>query len=398
MDRKELESLLPWAYTDEQRRAIEAVIEHGSCSSASTAGKGNRKALQSLIQRVRRRAAKRGWAPGHDMDHPAPDGYHVKGVSTYYGPDGEKRGQWVKTQQDDEQRLAALLEALEPLAERVNGKSALVPAPRKHQNMGDLVTVYPLGDPHIGMLAWSKETGDRDFDLSLAQEQMATAVSKAVGLAPPAHTAIILNLGDFFHADNFRNMTPKSGNILDVDGRLPKVMAVGRDIMVGIIEAALGKHQKVLVYNLIGNHDELLSTALSMILASYFRNNPRVEIEERPRMYHFHHFGKVLLGFCHGHTIKAPDLPGLMAVDKAEEWGAAKHRHWYTGHVHHDTLREYPGCIVETARTLAPKDSWHAAQGYRAGNDLKVDVWHKDFGRVLRHTVGIEQILCDPKP
>jgi hypothetical protein len=81
-----------------------------------------------------------------------------------------------------------------------------------------------------------------------------------------------------------------------------------------------------------------------------------------------------------------------MAADRSKDWGETQHRYWYTGHVHHDTLKEFPGCTVETFRTLAARDAWHHKSGYRAGRDMKCDIIHKDHGRVCRHIVGIEML------
>jgi hypothetical protein len=88
-----------------------------------------------------------------------------------------------------------------------------------------------------------------------------------------------------------------------------------------------------------------------------------------------------------------PDrLPGVMASDRAEDWGQTKHRRFYCGHVHHKSVKEYPGVTVETLGTLAPRDAWAAASGYRSEQDLQLDVWHRRWGLVNRHVVGIRQL------
>ena len=100
------------------------------------------------------------------------------------------------------------------------------------------------------------------------------------------------------------------------------------------------------------------------------------------------HFGKVLIGSTHGDMAKPANLPLIMAADKQKEWGSSDFRYWYVGHVHHKDIKEHPGCIVESCRTLAGRDAWHTAMGYRAGRDMQLIVHHRNFGETVR-------IRCD---
>jgi hypothetical protein len=81
-----------------------------------------------------------------------------------------------------------------------------------------------------------------------------------------------------------------------------------------------------------------------------------------------------------------------MAADRPADWGETLYRTWYTGHIHHETVKEFTGCTVESFRTLAPKDAYHAAHGYRAGQDIRVHIWHREWGKINEHHVGIQQI------
>jgi hypothetical protein len=337
-----------------------------------------------------RTAARRGWAPDHDMSHPTPEGFHVRGVSTLYGPDGEVRGQWVKTNKDQETRLEALREAMVGFAEPFRGLADPARVPELIDD--DLLCVYPMGDPHIGMFSWARETG-QDFDLKIAETNLVRAVDHLVDLAPPARRALVINLGDFFHADNPSNRTARSGNALDVDSRWPKVLGVGVRTMRRIIDRALERHQEVGVICEIGNHDDCSSIMLALCLAMYYERDPRVTVDTSPAKFHWVRHGKCLIGVTHGDTVKMDQLPGIMAADRASDWGETAHRFWYCGHIHHDRVREFPGVTVETFRTLAPADAWHSASGYRSGRDMKLDVLHREHGRVNRHIVGIDQIV-----
>lgn len=73
-----------------------------------------------------------------------------------------------------------------------------------------------------------------------------------------------------------------------------------------------------------------------------------------------------------------------MAADRPEDWGATEFRHWLCGHIHHWTAKEHPGVVVETFRTLAGKDAWHAGKGYRSRRDMNCIVYHKQYGEIQR--------------
>jgi hypothetical protein len=88
-------------------------------------------------------------------------------------------------------------------------------------------------------------------------------IQQVVDQTPPAKAAIVLVGGDLMHADNGENRTSKSHNVLDVDGRYPKVIATAERIVIFQIEAAWAKHKKVIVRVLSGNHDEHAAVAIA---------------------------------------------------------------------------------------------------------------------------------------
>lgn len=362
-------------------------------------GLSNRKAASKLgvtrtvvdrqVKAVKKKAAKMGYSPEHDMNNPTAQGFHVKGTSTLYGDDGSIKQQWVKTAKDAE-RFEEVQEALLQTLEDYKGKSPEVKPPKYAAS--DIMAVYPMGDPHIGMYSYAAETGD-DFDLKIAEKNLTRATSQLVNSAPSCETALILNLGDFFHADNQENKTMRSGNALDVDTRWSKVLQVGFNIMLNCVSSALARHQKVIVKNIIGNHDDHSSIFLGLALKAFFQNNERVTVDISPCKFWYHSFGKALIGSTHGDGCKIADLGAVMATDKPQEWGQSIYRYWYTGHIHTKTVHELRGCTVESFRTLAGRDSWHHSKGYRAGRDMQAIILHKDYGEINRFTRSLPLII-----
>lgn len=352
----------------------------------------SRGTVQNVAKRVVERSTIQGFSPENDMDKIAPDNYYVKGTSTLYDENGIKKLQWVKTNIKLENLEKISKEIVESFIDNIENKSPekLIPPPKESQ-VDDLLTVYPMGDPHIGMYAWEEETNN-EFNAEIAEAQLKGAVDYLVTCAKPTVECLIANLGDFLHADNSTNTTLRHGNVLDVDGRWTKILRISINILIYIIEKALTKHENVTVINEIGNHDDHSSYVLSLVVEAYFRNNPRVKIDLSPKNFHYYRFHDVLIGVTHGNEVKFDNLPLLMASDKASDWGDTLHRYWLVGHVHHINKKEYPGCVVESFRTLAGKDSWHSNKGYRAGRDMNSITYHKNYGEVSRQIINVDMI------
>ena len=316
-----------------------------------------------------------------------PQGFAIKGTSTLYDAEGNAKLQWVKTtaQQDREEGLVALLqEAFGTLP-----KAPRLAQPRRAAR--DLCAVLVMGDPHLGMYSWKDETGD-DFDLNIAERDLVSATYRLVDAAPACDQAVIVNVGDFFHADSNAGVTLRSNNKLDTDTRWAKVLQVGMSAMRACVGAALTRHKRVHVMNAIGNHDDHTSRILTVALSSVYERNPRVTFETSPSHFLYYRFGKCLIGVNHGDKVKPESLGQIMATDRPEEWGATVHRAWYTGHVHTRRVFEVPGCLIESFRTLAGRDAWTASMGYRSGRDMQAIVLHREHGEVERHRVDVQML------
>jgi UDP-2,3-diacylglucosamine pyrophosphatase LpxH len=384
--------LKTWA-TEAQGRYIDAVNEHGSIRAAAKALGVNSAGVVRALQAVERNAAQRGYSPAHQMTRPVPDGFKVKGVSTYYDEDGKARGQWVKSAVDASRAAEIARASIEALTEDVRGLAPASAPP--DQALEDILCVYPLGDPHFGMYAWARECGE-DFDLEHAERLTLGAVDRLVNTAPPSKTAILLPLGDVFHANDQTNQTPAHKHQLDVDSRFVKVLQVGIKTFRHAVLRLLERHERVIVRFVAGNHDPEAVWALAMTIAAYFESEPRVEVDLSPSKFWFYRFGRVLIGATHGDTCKPEALMGVMASDRSEDWGKTKHRFWYCGHVHHSSIKEFPGVTVETFRTLAAKDAYAASHGYRAGRDMRLIVHHLEHGEIERHRCDVA-MLGQPK-
>lgn len=389
MDLQSILNLVSDELTDIQRNYIDAILAaNGNVTEASRQCNVSRATVRQAVNQATKKAVRRGYSPEHDMTRTSPQGFHVKGVSTYYNRDGDPTGQWVKTQKD---QAVALEELKISIHELTSELPKLKPRPAKKHELNNLMAVYPLGDPHIGMLSYDRETG-QNWDLKIAEETFLPVFDRLVKAAPQCDEATIIDLGDFWHSDNIEGKTSRSGHKVDMDGRFSKMIKVGYRILRRMIESALDQHGIVNVIILPGNHDDVGSLFLRESLEHIYENEPRVKVLPSIAVFQYMRWGKVLFGCHHGHTCGLKDLPLVMASDRAMDWGECRHRYWYTGHIHHDSKKEFQGCIVESFRTIAGPEAYAIEAGYRTGQDSKCVVLHKEHGEVERHTVGVDNV------
>ena len=427
----ELDPNLEQFATERQWEILSAWNDHGSQRKAAESLGVSPRLIHQAREDVLKKAALRGYTPefGKFNAHGVPPGFVLKGQSVFTGPSGDVIGRWDKTAQEgmapsdakylpDPKKLVKLStmtngegrvmvqwasekpelaqqetawrEFAKELAQEIPRLDPL-PAPKVHCD--DLLAGYPVGDHHMGMYSWEEETG-ADYDLEIGERLLTGAVDYLTNATGNAGQAVIAFLGDFMHYDSFESVTPTNRNLLDSDGRFPKMVQASVRSMRRAIDAALQAHLKVHVIVEIGNHDLASSIFLTECLRIAYEREPRLSIDTSPSHYHYFRFGKVLLGTHHGHGTKMQNLPLTMAADRPEDWGASDYRYWWTGHIHKSKTQaavsadDFSCCSVESFRILSPMDAWAHQKGYRSQRDMKAIVYHRDFGETARHTIN----------
>ncbi len=375
--------------TPRQLEVLTALETHGSERKAADALGVDNSLISQVKRAVLKKAASFGYAPDFDMVHPTPPGFHVKGASTLYDMQtGEARLQWLKTNADAHSQEEMMREAVDALCSEIKPAKP-VKAPKA--SFDHLMSIYPVGDHHIGMLSWDEETSG-SYDTSIAETLLISAMEYLVDAAPPSSTALILLMGDFLHYDSFESITPQSKHQLDADSRYPRLVRAAMRTVRTAISTALHKHALVRVIVEGGNHDPSSMVFLREALRCLYEQDPRVEIDPSPKLFHYYQFGSTLIGTHHGDKVKMDKLPLLMATDAPKEWGETKHRYIFTGHVHNDQVKDFNGARVESIRILPPADAWAYNMGYRTGRDMKRIEVHREFGEVARQLVTPEMI------
>lgn len=386
--------------TPGQLRLLEAAARHPTDREAAAELGVDRTTITHARTRCRRRAAAAGVAPDVGVDHPQPVGQAVGGLSTLYKLDPAETGgavlRWVKTNAKAETVLDAMRNAAEDIADAIR---PVEPLARPEHTAADLLAVYALGDPHFGMYADARETGGADYDTAIASALHRGAIDKLAAKTPRAGEALLVSIGDLLHADGRVWATSRSGHPLDGDTRFGRVYGLTLQALGWMIDRLLQQHDRVGVVLASGNHDDASSYTMALALRERYRNEPRVAIDDvQGGRFHYHEFGRCLLGMTHGDGKKAKinrrDLGEIMAHDQREAWGRVKLCHWLTGHVHHEQKIEGRGWTAESLSTLAPGDAHAVKEGYRSKRSAKALVLNAGGWPESEHYVTAEEIAA----
>lgn len=361
------------------RKSVEAFQRCGTIAAASRELGISWDTLRNRLMRAEERNL-----TGEVSGKPLPIGERITGRSTLYDEQNNRVLEWVKTARDKVTEDA--VDAIRAAFDSYKGLVPRTPAPKA--TSADLLTLYNIADHHLGLYSWADETG-ADYDLAIGADILRGSMTQLVDMAPPAETAVILNLGDFFHSDTNENRTLRSGHALDVDTRYAKVLQTGVDLLMECVQMALAKHKRVIVRCLPGNHDDHSALALSVALAAAFKKEPRIDVDTNPGRFWFHRHGKVMLAATHGDKTKLADMPGIMAATRPDDWGATLYRHSFSGHIHHQSRVEKHGAICETMPTLAAKDAYAASHGYSSNRSMIAISYHAEKGEFARSTVNV---------
>ena len=336
---------------------------------------------------VKAYASAAGFSDAWDATAHVPEGEYVVGRSLYLEDDSGNKA-WLKTRRkletaEKEQALKAFVEEL---------TKDVKPAKKTHKPSAkgkskDLLPTIIIGDAHIGMRADGTETRGRDFDSKIASAEIAEAIDHLVDAAPASEEAMLVNVGDFMHANSHKNTTANL-TPLDVDTRIEKVMRIAAQTMMHAISRMLEKHSKVTVVVARGNHDSDTAIAVAMILGFYYSKEPRVTILEPQGFFHYLTFGSNLLAVTHGD--KAPSRRLADMLPRLSVWSKTTHRYFILGHFHSKLAEQFDNSVViERFGTLAPSDSWHASKGYSSPSIMNQIVYRRSGGIAIRHEYEI---------
>jgi hypothetical protein len=253
-------------------------------------------------------------------------------------------------------------------------------------------------DPHIGMLAWSAETGGESYDSSLAVQGYGDAIRSLLEHAQlyPVEQILFVAGNDFLHVDGpgmggQRGGSTTAGTPQDIDSRLAKMFTVARRALIAAVDQARTV-APVDVLFVPGNHDAQQTYRLAEVVAAWYRNDTDVRVIYGPGKRSYYGYGANALMFTHGEEYKRQrdNLPLIFATECPPElWVSAEHREIHTGHFHIKMEGRYTPTSDSTEtraiRTralpgLTATDAWHATAGYQHRRTATALVFRKSGG------------------
>ena len=373
--------------TDRQREVLEAYDAHGGGAAAAIALNAHRTYPDKVLRDVRKKAARKGYAPGHFEQGTAP-GYRMGKVTVQRNAEGMVERTWERQSPEATDLLEALRDATDAMAGEI---VPVAPVAAPTGILSDLLTLYTFTDYHVGMLAWHKE-GGADWDLQIAESMGVKAMAALTAGAPASKRGIVNIQGDFLHWDGLTAVTPGHGHVLDADGRFGKVVDVAIKLIRQLVAQALAKHEHVTLLICEGNHDLASSLWLRKLFAALYENEPRLTVHDSELPYYAIEHGKTLLGFHHGHLRKNSQLPALFAAQFREAWGRCPKVYIHTGHRHHKEVKGETGAEVYQHPTLAARDAYAARGGWWSEREITALHYSARYGYAGANNVTPEML------
>lgn len=341
------------------------------------------------VQVRKAKLAKSGYSPEHDMVHQVPEGFLLKGQSTYYNKEGKPTQRWVKSAIDRDKQIELIQEFILGMKDDLPRELPVVNY--NHINSPELLNQFTVTDYHLGMLAWDEESGD-NWDMKIATDLIIKWFAEAIRCSPMAQTAVLAQLGDFLHWDGLDAITPSSGHVLDADTRFQKLARAAIYITRTIIKVLLEKHEKVHVIFAEGNHDMASSIWMREFLTVLYEDEPRITIDQSPDPYYCYVHGETSLFYHHGHKKRMDGLSDVFAAKFRKELGNSTYSYAHVGHLHHHRVIETSLMKIEQHQTLAAKDAYASRGGWLSKRAATVITYHKKFGEVCRATITPEMV------
>ena len=377
-------------FADTERQAIvcQAVIYNGSNNKAASALGIGRRTVDKIMKRLEANAASRAVAPHKSVNRETMEGFEAKRVSTAYKEDGTVALQWV-IQEPEKRSMKQKLDAmLEGMKDDLSDFKKPTKAPKK--NNADYLAMYMIGDHHYGMLADSEtKVDDDDWDVKIATKILVESTDRLANRVGNAEVGVLLNVGDFFHADSSANTTTK-GTPVDVDTRIGKTFKLAGRLFQVLIDKMLETHKEVVVINVRGNHDSDMACHLSSCLELLYSKEKRVNVLQNYSKFIHYQWHNNLFVFHHGDRMKHEQILQVVIKNLDDQWSQSKNRYCHLGHIHHHTAREVGSMHFEHWGSLTATDQWHSDSGYGSERSMTAVVYHKDHGEDSRVKIKVE--------
>lgn len=389
---------------EDMRQTIAAIEHYGSISGAARAMGLARQTVQSRYK-IALTAARQGKLgtdaviPGFEISRVSegprgktieqrpergdvfemPSTHGLGKMTVAVGPDGRVERQWLRATPGAID-YDAFADRLYEKYSAIDFKLPEIPEPKESADAN--LNFVGLGDLHYGLRISGREVGGEDWGIEKADRLYRRAFGDLMGETTPAKQCVLMVGGDVTHQNDGTNRTPNSGHILDVDGTFTDAVEAAQEFILEAALMAAQVHQEVEVAFIKGNHDEESITAVGSFLRGAFRGHNRITVTPPRKRTWVRQHGLTMLACAHGDKMKPALLPGFMAAEHPDMWGATRFRYGHTFHVHHKTKQvdEMHGVCLVTHQCPAPRDSWHYYMAFLSGRSFEATTYHMQKG------------------
>lgn len=268
---------------------------------------------------------------------------------------------WLERVTEEERTLEELIARLEsnsPVVPAAYATSRMFPGTKRALEIS-------IADPHFGLRAFRGPSGS-DYNFDSAAKLYTKSIQLLLERATPLgyiDEICFVTGNDFMHADNVFHTTTAGTGQPEMDSWHHTFMRA-EELLISTV-LGLAKLAPVHVVMVPGNHSRQSEFALGRILKAYFHNDKRITVDAGPEPYKFWSFGVNLIGFDHGHSIKATRLGSLMANEQPQLWAASWNREWHCADQHRETptFSEF-GVNIKYLPSMVTWNEWHKIKGF----------------------------------
>lgn len=172
--------------------------------------------------------------------------------------------------------------------------------------------------------------------------------------------------GDIVHVDSIKNTTTRGTQMetTDIAGAFDEM----EEYYESIIETMLQHSKHTHIMQLNGNHDNTLGYAFARVLKKAYSRHENISFDIDLKQRKATMLGNNMIGGSHGDKAKAK-YPQLFATEFAQMWASATNRELFTGHLHHETVKDDGGMLHRQMPTRKEPDTWHKENGFTMASD-----------------------------
>lgn len=255
------------------------------------------------------------------------------------------------------------IKIINDLKEDLKKNSKVVPR-KSYGKSNAFMLEIAIFDSHLGKLVHAQECGV-NYDLKIAKQLYMDTffdlLEKSKKFGIPEKIVFIIGQ-DFINIDNHL-FTTTAGTKQDVDGRYPKIVKEGRELLTTCIDI-LKEITPVEVIVSPGNHDTNTMFHIGDSIECYYHNDENVKVNNQPISRKYITYGKTLICYNHGDKIKGDQLPLIMATENPIAWAETKYKICRLGHYHTESMKEIRGVKVHYLSSVSAPDLYHYDNGY----------------------------------